>query len=184
MLPWGHFAVGYLCYSALTQLATDCKPQAAPVLFLTLGTQFPDLIDKPLADVVNVLPSGRSLGHSLVFTLVLFLGVYILAQRYNGIPEAIAFGVGHLVHILADAMPDVVAGQWVRLGFLGWPITPAYRYSADIEGRVITEYLFVQFTSPPHFELVLFVLAVSVWFSDGMPGLAEFLSWFKTSPDS
>jgi hypothetical protein len=176
--------VGPFCSWLSRLLSTDRKPQAAPVLLLAVGTQFPDLIDKPLADVVDVLPSGRSLGHSLVFTLVLFLGVYILAQRYDGIPEAIAFGIGHLIHVLVDAMPDIVAGQWARLRFLGWPLIPAYQYTADVEGRVITEYLFVQLTSPPHFELVLFVLAVSVWVSDGMPGLAEFLSLFKTSPDS
>ena len=179
MLPWGHLAVGYLLYSAGVRLVADRKPAGLPVISLAIGTQFPDLVDKPLADVLNLLPSGRSLGHSLLFTLVLLAVVYLLARRYDRLPEAIAFSFGHISHIVADALPAAIAGEWAKLGFLGWPITPAYRYSADVEGRVITEYLFIQLTSSPHHELVLFVFAAGLWFYDGMPGFGEVMNWLE-----
>ena len=41
------------------------------MLALAIGTQLPDLIDKPLTYQFAVLPSGRSLGHSLFFAAVL-----------------------------------------------------------------------------------------------------------------
>lgn len=179
MLPWGHLAVGYILYSVGVRLVADRKPEGIPVIFLAIGTQFPDLIDKPLADIFNILPSGRSLGHSLVFTLVLLSVVYLLARRYDRFPEAVAFSFGHISHIVTDALPPAIAGEWAKLGFLGWPITPAYQYSADVEGRVLTEYLFIQLTTSPHHELVLFVFAIGLWFYDGMPGFEDLLNWAK-----
>jgi len=166
MLPWGHFAVGYICYSLGLRARTGHPPSLPTAIALTLGTQCPDLIDKPLADVLGVLPSGRSLGHSLVIAVVLGLGVWVLAHRADRIPEAGAFLFGHVSHIVVDAVPAALAGRWVELGFLGWPLTPAYRYPADVEGRAVVDFVVGQLISGPHHELVLFALAVVLWLSD------------------
>ena len=60
MLPWGHLAVGYLAYSLAVRVRSGGPPAGLAVAALAVGTQFPDLIDKPLVSWVSVLPSGRS----------------------------------------------------------------------------------------------------------------------------
>ena len=65
MWPWGHLAVGYLVYSGLSRWRFGRLPGSVATLAVALGTQLPDLVDKPLAWTVNVLASGRSLAHSL-----------------------------------------------------------------------------------------------------------------------
>ena len=57
MWPWGHLAAGYPVYTAYTRLHTGDPPADVPALVALLGTQLPDLVDKPLA----VLPTVRSL---------------------------------------------------------------------------------------------------------------------------
>jgi hypothetical protein len=58
MWPWGHLAVGYLCYVAYLKLYDNDRQTLYPVLAVGFGSQFPDFIDKPLAWSVLVLPSG------------------------------------------------------------------------------------------------------------------------------
>jgi len=105
MLPWGHAAVGYLCYSFIVRVRDRRAPTGPAVLTLAVGTQLPDLIDKPLAWSLGILPSGRSLGHSLLFAVLLTIVVWVVAQRYDRQREVSALMVGHLLHVLADSTP-------------------------------------------------------------------------------
>jgi hypothetical protein len=120
--------------------------------------------------VVGILPSGRSLAHSLLFALLLGVVVWVVARRRDHVTAGIAFLFGHVLHIVTDAIPAALAGRWAELGFLFWPVTPAYRYPGD-SGRDIPEYLFGHLTTEPHFQLGLFVFAVALWLYDGWPGL-------------
>ena len=72
--PLGHAAFGYVLYSLYTRLHLNHPPQGLAALALAFGTQFPDLIDKPLTWTFAVLPYGRSFAHSL-FTLVPLLAI-------------------------------------------------------------------------------------------------------------
>jgi hypothetical protein len=177
MLPWGHLAVAYIAYSLAVRVRGD-SPSGAAVLALAVGTQFPDLIDKPLVTWVALLPSGRSLGHSLLFALVCGAGLWLLGRRFDRLDVAAAFLFGQLAHVAADAVGPATAGRWAELGFLGWPVTPAYRYSADGE-RVLVEYLLTQLTTPPHYQLVLFGVAAALWIVDGRPGLLATRTWLR-----
>lgn len=172
MLPWGHVAVGYLCYSVGTRVRYRHPPQAGPVIALVVGTQLPDIIDKPLATWFGVLPSGRSLGHSLLFAVVLGLGVWWIATRRDRVRAGVALLVGHLTHVLVDALPAVVAGRWAELGYLLWPLTPVYRYPGELE-RELLPYLVAGLTQL-RLDTVLFVVALLVWIYDGTPGLRAF----------
>ena len=69
MWPWEHAAVAYLCWAALDRRAA--RSEGAAVVAVLVGSQFPDLIDKPLSWVFQVLPTGQSLAHSLLFALPL-----------------------------------------------------------------------------------------------------------------
>jgi len=177
MLPWGHLAVGYIVFSLAVRSRRGSLSGAA-VLALAVGTQFPDLIDKPLVTWVSLLPSGRSLGHSLLFALCCGVGLWLLGPRFDRLDVAAAFLVGQLTHIAADAIGPAMAGRWAELGFLAWPVTPAYRYSADGK-RVLVKYLFTHLTTPPQYQLVLFGVAVALWVVDGRPGLLAARDWLR-----
>jgi len=178
MLPWGHLAVGYLAYSLAVRGRTGSPPAGLAVAALAVGTQFPDLIDKPLVSWVSVLPAGRSLGHSLLFAAVCGVGLWYLGRRFDRPDVAAAFLFGQLAHVVADALPAALDGRWAELGFLFWPVTPVYQYSADGD-RVLTEFLLTQLMAPPHHELGLLALAGVLWVADGRPGPLEVGRWLR-----
>ncbi|WP_254535867.1 metal-dependent hydrolase [Halomarina litorea] len=168
MWPWGHAAFGYLLYRALLS-ARGSTPTGLPVLALGVGTQFPDLVDKPLAWSFALLPSGRSLAHSLL-TAALVIGVGgAVARRYDRRDVAAAFGVGYLSHLLGDALLPLVRLDVVFLRFLAWPLVPPPPYERDSS---FAEHL-VSLEVTPFFAfgLALTALAVALWVRDGLPGL-------------
>lgn len=171
MLPWGHAAVGYLCYSFLIRVR-DRRPPAGPaVIALAVGTQLPDLIDKPLAWSLGVLPSGRSLGHSLLFAAALGVVVWLVARRYDRQREGNALLLGHLSHVIVDATPALISGNWEEAGVLLWPITPAYQYPDEMDRSIIGFFLELDVTALPLPGVILSVLAIGVWVFDGRPGV-------------
>ena len=50
MYPWGHLAVGYLCYSLGVRLCDQRPPAGVAMVPLTIGTQFPDLCGGSVRD--------------------------------------------------------------------------------------------------------------------------------------
>lgn len=176
MLPWGHVAVGYITYSLGIRGRYGCQPGGLHTIALVVATQLPDIIDKPLTTWLGVLPSGRSLGHSLLFVLLIGTVFWLLAEHAGLTGVAGGFLVGLLSHIVADAIGPMWDGRWAELGYLFWPLTPAFKHPADQE-RIFSEYLLVQLVSEPHHELALFGLAVVLWLYDGMPSVAEVRSW-------
>lgn len=179
MWPWEHLAVGYLCYSLLTRAWTGSSPDWTGALALAVGTQFPDLIDKPLAWEFGVLPSGNTLAHSLFTALPLSVLVLVLAKRLGALHLGAAFVVGYLLHLPGDVVYPVLYGDGLWIDFLLWPIVPAQ--AGQVPG-FISEFQrlverTVRFLSSPSGQLYitleagLIALAVAVWYSDGMPGV-------------
>jgi len=168
MWPWGHLAAGYLVYRVLNR---DTVPAALPALALALGTQLPDLIDKPFAWTIPLLPNGRSLGHSLVIVLPLLVGhLLILDGRRRQIAAALA--TGYLTHLGTDALYPALSGDWYYVGFLGWPLVPPIEYTSESTG-IVDHFLRFELTLTSGFEILLFALAVALWIYDGVPGLRE-----------
>ena len=171
MLPWGHAAVGYLCYTLWLRVRRHHPPVGPAVVALAIGTQFPDLVDKPLSWSFGILPSGRSLGHSLVVAALLAAGLWWLARRAERRREVGAFVCGHVTHIAADAVPAVGAGQWVRLRWLAWPLLPAYVYPGELDRSLVEFVLTLDPAAVPTGGVVLTVVAFLVWVTDGRPGI-------------
>lgn len=182
MLPWGHFAVGYLAFTLLTDLWNRRPQTFGALVALGVATQLPDLIDKPFAWYLNVLPNGRSLSHS-VFVAILLAGLaYTAARQYDRPLVGVAFGVGYLTHLGSDALYPLLGGDWAEMAFLFWPVV-TYPYD-DADYRVL-EMLIDGATSPTGiFEVGLFVVAVAVWVHHEMPGLetveARWRDWTRT----
>lgn len=176
MWPWGHLAVGYLCYVTISRVDDNREQTLATLVAVTIGTQVPDLVDKPLAWTLGVLPSGRSLAHSLLVAAVIIAIVSWGARYWHRQDIATAFGIGYVSHSLVDLGPGVIwgllRGDWSQLEwttYLLWPILSAPPYPHDesfqehFVGFVLDPYMVLQFG--------LFGLAIVVWWQSGTPGL-------------
>ena len=123
-MPWGHLAVGYLCYVGYAVGRDECDVHGPPLAALAFRTQFPDLVDKPLAWTFGVLPSGRSLAHSLITLTLVMAVVLLVAKRYDRWYVGSAFGIGYFSHLVGDSVHPAVEGRWRLLTNLGWPLLP------------------------------------------------------------
>lgn len=176
MWPWGHLAVGYLCYIGVLRIRGR-EQTSRSLLAMALGTQLPDVVDKPLAWTFGVLPSGRSFAHSVLVATVAITFVYLIAKRRNRDETAIAFSIAYISHILVDIGPTVVwglvHGDWSQLKwttYLLWPVLSAPPYPHDesfaqhLTGFVLDPYIMIQ--------LGLFGIAIAVWIQTNAPGTA------------
>jgi hypothetical protein len=175
MWPWGHLAAGYLVYSAYAHLRTGESPANLPALVAVFATQVPDLIDKPLAWSLAILPSGRSLGHSVVTVVPALVVVWLLAARRDARPLGTALAIGVLSHLFTDALYPLLGLDVEFLTFLGWPLLPLPAY--EVDSSFAAHFALVEVTPAFVFELVLVVVASVVWHYDGRPGLATVRAW-------
>lgn len=169
MWPWGHAAIGYLLYTMYMQLRDNQPPDTVPMALLILGTQFPDLIDKPLAWTLPLLPSGRSLGHSLLILVPLLIFVYLLAVRYRHAEWASAFAIGALSHAVVDVLPSVIHGKYAYTTSLLWPLLPAPPYD-ERDRTILGHFSLIKPTSMIIIEAVLTIMVFILWWYDAKPG--------------
>lgn len=184
MWPWGHLAVGYLCYVAYTRVTERADHTIVPIFAVGFGTQLPDLVDKPLAWTFEILPSGRSLAHSLLAATVVIAFVAWIAQRRDRPGAGTAFAIGYLSHLVTDLGPETVFGlllgdlsqlEWTT--YLFWPILAAPPYSND--SSFAEHFLNFEFSAYVWVQFGLVALAAVVWVADGAPGVAETRSFVR-----
>ena len=169
MWPWGHLAVGYLSYTAFVHLWERRSPTDSAAIALAVGTQFPDLVDKPLAWTFGVIPNGRSLAHSL-FTAVLVIAVLEVLLRRRGYGRvATGFAVGYLSHLFGDAIYPALSGDLYLIGFLAWPVVAPIEYST--EPSFVAHLQELTLDSQVATELALGGVVFLLWLADGAPGL-------------
>ena len=190
MWPFAHAAIGYVLYSAYTHVQLKRPPNQFTTILVVLGTQFPDLIDKPLT-LVGVLTSGRSLGHSYLFAIPLLLVVCSLVYwRTREFSPVVAFGVGYLASPLVDGAPQFLQGTLTtdlrEVSFWVWPLTfPAEEMVAGLKTLPLAEYAITHKAAwtaaniPMNPELKLWLrafeggitlVAICLWIYDGTPG--------------
>ncbi|WP_226479944.1 metal-dependent hydrolase [Natrinema amylolyticum] len=163
MLPPGHVAVGYLAFSLLRRAWHGDVPSDVSIPWLVVGSQVPDLIDKPLAWSFGILSSSRSLAHSLLFAVPLVLLVDHWLRRRNRSAAGEGFAVGYLSHLATDAIPALRDGpEWVT--FLVWPLLAPPQYAS----RPPLWPPSVYFSSA---ELAVGIAVAVLWIADGLPGL-------------
>mgnify|MGYP000568357160 CR=1 FL=1 len=181
MWPWEHVAVAYLGYSLFTRVAYRRSPRGDAVLAVAVAALLPDLVDKPLAWGLHVLPSGRSLAHSLLFAAsAVSLSAFVTGRRV-----AIAFALGYSFHLGGDVVYPMALEQPPAYRFLLWPLvdqpateTPGLLFRAQ---HLLVEFLaFLQTTRGRiyvFFEGALLGSAVLLWILDGRPGPRTVRSW-------
>jgi membrane-bound metal-dependent hydrolase YbcI (DUF457 family) len=178
MWPWEHLAFGYVLYSGAVRLGGRSVPGDAEILLLVLATQLPDLIDKPLSWGLNVLPSGLSLAHSLLFALPLVVLVLGTARWRGRISVGLAFAAGYGTHLAGDALYPYLVGRPLLPTFLLWPLYYREAGVTNAVGQVVDlAATFLRFLGTPRgrlyilFEVALLLAFVVLWVADGRPGL-------------
>ncbi|WP_458210521.1 metal-dependent hydrolase [Haladaptatus sp. NG-SE-30] len=170
MWPWGHLAVGYLLYSGFCRVRWQRPPVETAAILVAFGTQFPDLIDKPLAWTFGVLPTGRSLTHSLVLASLLLGIAFVYARRSDRMHPThwAAFATGYLSHLFADALYPLWTGEYAYTAFLLWPVTTTPPY--ETQQSFVAHFMQMEVTSFFLVQLLLMAGALIVWWLDGTPG--------------
>jgi membrane-bound metal-dependent hydrolase YbcI (DUF457 family) len=177
MWPWEHLAVGYIIYSLLGRLRWLQRPDAATTVAVSVGTQFPDLVDKPLAWILRALPAGQSLAHSLLVAVPVCVTVLLLFRRWGQSPAGLAFVVGYLSHLPADVVYRWLVRGDLEAAFLLWPL---FRVEPALPADPLTYVqilfgVFVGFITTTRGlfylagELLLLLTALFLWARDGYP---------------
>ncbi|AFK21349.1 metal-dependent hydrolase (plasmid) [Haloferax mediterranei ATCC 33500] len=179
MFPWEHAAVGYNLISLWARV-TNRRLDGWAVLAALFGTQFPDLVDKPLAWSLHVLPSGISLAHSILVSVPVSVVVVLVARRYKMTTVGVAFALGYLSHIPGDLLysgfffgnyeviqaflwPFSHGGESTAGGLLGQTWFYVSRFGVYLYQTGAWEFVLL--------EVALLGSAVWLWLSDGTPGL-------------
>lgn len=178
MWPWEHLLFGYVAYSLSLRSVTGDRPGERDTLVLALATQLPDVVDKPLAWSVGVLPSGTSVAHSILVAVPACLLVLALARALDAEPAGAAFTVGYLSHLAGDVVYPFLVGGGLPVWILLWPITDvASPARPGILPRTVELFgQFRRFLDTPRGQLYVLLevgflgVAVVVWLLDGHPG--------------
>lgn len=179
MWPWEHLAVGYVLFSLAYRRVTGRVPSDAAAIAVVLGTQFPDLVDKPLAWSFAIVQSGVSVAHSVFVATALSVLVVLLARWADRPAIGVGFAVGYLAHLPADVVYPMVLGKAVDLRSFLWPLFSSGGASRSGFFDNFAYFLleFVEFLATPRgmtflvLELVLLSVAAWIWIADGYPGL-------------
>jgi len=177
--PWEHVAFGYLCYAGVARVRRWRPPTDAAAVWLVVGTQFPDLVDKPLAWSLGVLPSGTTLAHSAFVALPMAAVAVLVGRRFDRPAAGAAFAVGYLSHLPADVLYPALLGRDLAVGAVLWPLVGTrYRppVGFGVRFQALLGELLARLAGPagPLYlagEAGLLGLALLVWLADGAPGL-------------
>jgi len=183
MWPWEHLAVGYLALTAERRARRGRPPGEAEALVLAVGTQAPDLVDKPLAWTFDVLPGGLSLAHSALVAGPVLLVVLAVGRRLDRGTLAGAFALGYVSHLAGDVFAPVLYGRPPAASAVLWPLvagpSPPRRGLLDNVRYYLDSYW--QVVSSPRGWVTLaagvatVVVALAIWRRDGYPGLGVLL---------
>lgn len=119
MRPFGHLSVAFLPIVSYVLLKEGRPPSPGLLAVVFVGSLFPDLIDKPLALELDIIPTGRVFMHSLPFAVPVWFVVVGYAWRTNRPRIGVAFAFAYLSHLVADNYTALAAGRFPR--DLLWP---------------------------------------------------------------
>ena len=131
--------------------------------FIALGALLPDLIDKPIGRILfaESVASGRLVGHTLVFILILLIGGYVLLKQ-RGDNRGVQVAGASFLHLVEDQMwKSPVTLLWPALGW-EFPHGSAYgsftNYVLDASSSCLVPKLSIGFVS----EVVGFFVLVGI----------------------
>lgn len=181
MWPWEHLALAYVLYSLVANVALRASPSARETIAVGVGSQVPDLVDKPLAWTFEITATGYSIGHSIFVAPFVCLAVYAVAARRGHPAIAGAFSLAYLSHPFADLLSQFLREPVVDLRTILWPIASPPPGSPggflDHFVRYFVRYVNQLLAGGPSLQIALQSLlglaVVALWLSDGAPIAAD-----------
>lgn len=97
------------------------------LLFVAMfASLLPDIVDKPLAWIFGVIPSGRMGLHSLPIAIPIVVAVLVVALHTDRLAHGVVFTWGYLAHIAADFRSVLTVGpDYYYYPNLFWPLLEA-----------------------------------------------------------
>jgi membrane-bound metal-dependent hydrolase YbcI (DUF457 family) len=118
MLLFGHLGITLGIFFGLGIFIPRLKTLINP-RYLAIGAILPDLIDKPIGEVIfaSTFSSGRIIGHTLLFSLLLFLiGLYMYGKKRD--IRVLSLTSGAFFHLFEDQMgSDPQTFLWPLFGW-------------------------------------------------------------------
>ena len=180
MWPWEHLAFGYVLYTAFVHLVWRDSPQGGPTLLLALGTQVPDLVDKPLGWGLGTYATGYGAAHSVLIAGPVLVAVLAVAVHRGRTRLGAGYVAGHASHMLGDAINPLRHFDPPMFERLLWPLSDFEAYSNDYGILERGMHYFGEFVGlmarPENVGVVLvyasvFVFVAAIWAFDGLPGV-------------
>lgn len=106
MLLFGHLGVTLGIFFGLSIFVPRLRTIINP-LYLAIGSLLPDLIDKPIGEIIfaSTFANGRIFAHTLLFSLTLFLiGLYLYDRGKD--TKGLSLASGSFLHLFEDLIPS------------------------------------------------------------------------------
>lgn len=111
MRPTEHLIIALLPVGIYVLLRDRHPPSLELTAVTFLGSQFPDLVDKPLALQLNLIPTGRVFMHSLPFAIPVWALVIAYSWKTGRLRGGVAFVLAYALHIFADNHQTLTIGR-------------------------------------------------------------------------
>ncbi|TMT85760.1 metal-dependent hydrolase [Haloterrigena sp. H1] len=188
MWPWEHLAFAYALYSVTRNVGFRTSPSARETIAVAVGSQFPDLVDKPLGWTFGFAESGYSIGHSIFVAPAVCLVAYAVAARWGNRALAGAFSLAYLSHPIGDMLSHLFRDGTVDSRIVLWPIAspPATDYGGFLDhlilylARYVYHLLAGGVTPQIVVQSLLGLAVVALWLSDGAPPAADIWRFLRT----
>jgi len=124
VLPPGHFLVAAVPATVYLIWQDRQLPGWTALFVIGVGSQFPDLIDKPLAHLFFLLPNGRVGAHSLPIAIPIAGIALSVAWRLNRRRAGGLFVFAYATHLFADYYRVLFSPDPQLPPGLLWPLVP------------------------------------------------------------
>lgn len=125
MYPIEHFVVAVVPVIGYVLVRDRRLPEVRLLAVVFVASQLPDLVDKPLAHQVHLLPSGRVFLHSLPIAVPIVCLVGWYAWRTDRPRAGGAFVFAYLSHVVADNRRALSPPDPTLSPDMLWPFRPA-----------------------------------------------------------
>jgi membrane-bound metal-dependent hydrolase YbcI (DUF457 family) len=122
MDPHEHLLIALVMVLCYIMVAKRELPSIELLAIAFVGSQLPDLIDKPLAIQLDVIPTGRVFMHSLPVAIPVWMILLVYTWRTERPHAGVAFVIAYASHLVGDNY-RLLAAQQVPNNLL-WPFRP------------------------------------------------------------
>jgi len=188
MWPWEHLAFAYVLYSLMRNVGFRASPSGRETIAVAIGSQLPDLVDKPLGWTFGFAETGYSIGHSMFVAPFVCLVAYVVAAREGARAIAGAFSLAYLSHPIGDMLSHLIRDGTVDSRIMLWPLAspPGTDHGGFLDHlllylvRYVYRLLAGGLTTEVIVQLLLGLAVVTLWLSDGAPPAADIWRFLRT----